>query len=181
MGTVFGSLQVGITSLTAQLGSPALAGPVYGTFSAASVVGGLLYGAFHWRITAPARLVSGLAILAVATSALTAAGSVPMLYGAAALAGFVIAPVVITGYTIIDTLVPADVRTEAFTWLNGAIGLGIATGASVAGQLVDHFGPSLAFLVPPATTGVAALLVLLRLRSLRPLPVTEPAQERLPV
>lgn len=170
MGSVFGSLQIGITSLTAALGSPALAGPVYGTFSAASVVGGLLYGAVRWRVPARARLVAGLSLLAVATSALTVAGSVPMLYGAAALAGLVIAPVVITGYTLIDGLVPADVRTESFTWLNGAIGLGIATGAAVAGQLVDRFGPSLAFAVPPVITGLAALLVLTRLGSLRPLP-----------
>lgn len=170
MGSVFGSLQVGITSLTAALGTPASAGPVYGTFSAASVLGGLLYGAARWRVAARSRLVAGLALLAVATSALTLAGSIPVLYGTAALAGLVIAPVVITGYTLIDRLVPADVRTEAFTWLNGAIGLGIATGASLAGQLVDHVGPSLAFVVPPITTGLAALLVLTRIRSLRPLP-----------
>ncbi|MFI6500795.1 MFS transporter [Nonomuraea typhae] len=170
MGTVFGSLQVGITSLTAALGSPALAGPIYGTFSAASVAGGVLYGAVRWNLAARTRLVIGLALLAAATTALTAAGSIPLMYGAAALAGLVIAPVVITGYTLIESLVPADVRTESFTWLNGAIGLGIATGASVAGQLVDHLGPSLAFVVPPLTTGLAALLVLVRLRSLRPLP-----------
>ncbi|MFI6393073.1 MFS transporter [Nonomuraea sp. NPDC050540] len=173
MGSVFGSLQVGITSLTAALGEPALAGPIYGTFSAASVMGGLLYGAVRWKVAARARLVVGLALLAVATTALTFAGSIPMTYGAAALAGLAIAPVVITGYTIIDDLVPADVRTESFTWLNGAIGLGIATGASVAGQLVDQAGPALAFVVPPLTTGLAALLVLVRLRSLRPHP--EPA------
>ncbi|MFI6299621.1 MFS transporter [Nonomuraea sp. NPDC050790] len=173
MGSVFGSLQVGITSLTAALGEPALAGPIYGTFSAASVAGGLLYGAVRWNLAARTRLLAGLALLAVATTSLTFAGSIPMTYGAAALAGLVIAPVVITGYTIIEDLVPADVRTESFTWLNGAIGLGIATGASVAGQLVDRAGPSLAFVVPPVMTGLAALLLLVRLRSLRPLP--EPA------
>jgi MFS family permease len=177
MGSVFGSLHVGITSLTAAFGSPALAGPVYGTFSAASVVGGLLYGAVRWRLPAPTRLAAGLVLLAAATSALTAAGSIGLLYGAAALAGLVIAPVVITGYTIIDGLVEAEVRTESFTWLNGAIGLGIATGSAVAGQLVDHLGPALAFVVPPLTTGLAALLVLTRLRSLRPLPKRTAAPE----
>ncbi|NRQ40160.1 MFS transporter [Nonomuraea sp. NN258] len=181
MGSVFGSLQVGITSLTTALGQSASAGPIYGSFSAASVLGGLLYGAVRWRVTARTRLVAGLALLAVATSALTVADAIPVLYGAAALAGLVIAPVVITGYTIIESLVPADVRTEAFTWLNGAIGLGIATGSSAAGQLVDHFGPSLAFVVPPLTTGLAALLVLARVGSLRPLPEVTSAREPAPL
>ncbi|MEU8250405.1 MFS transporter [Nonomuraea sp. NPDC048916] len=170
MGSVFGTLQVGIISLTAALGTPASAGAIYGTFSAASVLGGLLYGAVRWRVSATARLVVGLALLAAATSTFTVAGTIPLLYGTAALAGLVIAPVVITGYTIIDGLVPAEVRTESFTLLGGAIGLGIATGASAAGQLVDQFGPSLAFVVPPVTTVLAALLVLARRRGLRARP-----------
>ncbi|MFE3450737.1 MFS transporter [Nonomuraea sp. NPDC059194] len=178
MGSVFGSMQVGITSFTAELGMAALAGPIYATFSGASVVGGLLYGAIRWRVSAPARLAWGLGLLAAATSALMFAGSVLLLFGAAGLAGLVIAPVIITGYTIIERLTPAEVRTEAFTWLTGAIGLGIATGASVAGQLVDRFGPTLAFVVPPAMTGVVALLILARLRTLHPVP--EPATTPLP-
>jgi MFS family permease len=168
MGSVFGSLQVGVTATTQALGLPGAAGAVYGTFSGASVAGGLLYGAVRWRISAPVRLAAGLALLAVSTSALTVAGTIPLLYGAAGLAGLVIAPVVITGYTIIEQLTPATARTEAFTWLTGAIGLGIATGAALAGQLADRVGPELAFVVPPAMTALAAVLVSARLRSLRP-------------
>ncbi|MFI6319517.1 MFS transporter [Nonomuraea sp. NPDC050556] len=170
MGSVFGSLQVGITSYTTLLGVPAAAGAVYASFSGASVVGGLLYGAVRWRISAPVRLAAGLGLLALATGALLFAGSLPLLYGAAGLAGFVIAPVVITGYTIIERLTPAEVRTEAFTLLTGAIGLGIATGASLAGQLVDNFGPGLAFFVAPSMTAAAAVLVLARMKRLRPAP-----------
>ncbi|WP_343982462.1 MFS transporter [Streptosporangium amethystogenes] len=168
IGTVFGSLQVGITSYTAALGQAGTAGSIYATFSGASFVGGILYGVVRWRAGAPIRLVAGVGLLSAATAVLMFATSIPMLYGGAALAGFVIAPAVITGYTLVETLVPSEVRTEAFTWLTGAIGLGIATGAAVAGQLVDRFGEALAFLVPPITTGLAAALVLIFLRTLRP-------------
>ncbi|WP_433253549.1 MFS transporter [Streptosporangium sp. CA-135522] len=177
LGTVFGSLQVGITSSTAALGEAAAAGPVYAAFSGASFAGGILYGVVRWRIGAPARLVATLGLLSAATAALTLAGSIPLLYGGAAMAGFVIAPAVITGYTLVETLVPAEVRTEAFTWLNGSIGLGIATGAAVAGQLVDRFGATPAFLVPPVTTALAALLVLTFLRRLRPATESSSARE----
>ena len=40
-------------------------------------------------------------------------GSLGLLYGAAAVAGLVIAPCLITGYTLLDALVPAEARTEA--------------------------------------------------------------------
>ncbi|GAA3114799.1 MFS transporter [Planomonospora alba] len=168
IGTVFGSLQVGITSSTAALGQAGAAGAVYGTFSGASMVGGLLYGLVRWRARASHRLAAAVGLLSAATVALGFAGSLPALYGAAALAGFVIAPAVITGYTLVEQLVPTEVRTEAFTWLNGATGLGIATGAAVAGQLVDRLGTGSAFLVPPVTTGLAALLLVLFLRRLAP-------------
>ncbi|MGC5012406.1 MFS transporter [Streptosporangium sp. DT93] len=177
LGTVFGSLQVGITSSTAALGQAAAAGPIYASFSGASFVGGILYGVVRWRVGAPVRLAVTLGLLSAATVALVFAGSLPLLYGGAALAGFVIAPAVITGYTLVEGLVPAEVRTEAFTWLSGAIGLGIAAGATVAGRLVDVSGPALAFLVPPVTTGLAALLVLALLRSLRPEAEREPVRE----
>ncbi|MFI6508087.1 MFS transporter [Streptosporangium sp. NPDC050855] len=177
LGTVFGSLQVGITSSTAALGQAAAAGPVYASFSGASLAGGLLYGAVRWRAGAPVRLAVTLALLSAATVALTLAGTLPLLYGGAAVAGFVIAPAVITGYTLVEGLIPAEVRTEAFTWLNGAVGLGVAAGASVAGRLVDGFGPSVAFLVPPVTTGAAALLVLVFLRRLLPQAERGPVRE----
>ncbi|MGW4421144.1 MFS transporter [Streptosporangium sp. NPDC004631] len=168
LGTVFGSLQIGITSYTAAHGQAASAGPIYAAFSGASLAGGVVYGVVRWRVTAPARLLGAVGLLCAATATLTFAGSVPMLYGGAALAGLAIAPALITGYTLVEALVPAKVRTETFTWLSGSIGLGIAGGASVAGQLVDRFGAPTAFLVPPVTTGLAALLVLVFLRRLHP-------------
>ncbi|GAA3444916.1 MFS transporter [Planomonospora venezuelensis] len=177
IGTVFGSLQVGITSTTAALGQAGAAGPIYATFSGASLAGGLVYGVVRWRAEIAVRLLAAVALLSASTVALAFAGSVPLLYGAAALAGFVIAPAVITGYTLVERLVPAEVRTETFTWLNGATGLGIATGAAVAGQLVDRSGPALAFIVPPVTTGLAALLVFFFLSGLRPAADRSPDRE----
>ncbi|GAB3664675.1 MFS transporter [Actinocorallia lasiicapitis] len=170
VGTVFGSLQVGITALTAELGRPGAAGLIYGTFSAGSMVGGLAYGALRWKSSLTRRMILLLVLLSAAVVLPLLAHSIGPMYGAAAVAGIVIAPCVITGYTLLDGLVPANVRTEAYTWLNGAIGLGIATGAAVGGQLVDAYGPSSAFLFPPLTTALAAGLVFALRHDLTPLP-----------
>ncbi|MEO5874522.1 MAG: MFS transporter [Streptosporangiaceae bacterium] len=178
IGTVFGSLQVGITAFTAGLGQAGTAGLVYGAFSGASMVGGLGYGALRWKLGAPLRLAVLLGLLAAATVLPALAGTLGLMYAAAIIAGFVIAPAVITGYTLLAGLVPAEVRTEAYTWLNGSIALGIAIGAAVAGQLVDRFTPTTAFLLPPVLTAVAALVVLLRRACLSSVPIApRPARE----
>ncbi|MBO3746714.1 MFS transporter [Streptosporangiaceae bacterium NEAU-GS5] len=193
IGTVFGATQVGVTSFTAALGQPGSAGAIYGTFSAASMVGGIVYGARKWRWSPSRRLVLLLALLVFAAALPSVAATAPpaltygFMYAAVALAGLVIAPAVITAYTMVERLVGAEARTEAYTWLGGAIGLGIATGAAIAGRLTDAFGPAAAFLVPPAAVGAAALVLLLRSASLTPIerpgssnpPDERPAQKAL--
>jgi len=162
VGTVFGSLQVGITALTAELGDPSAAGTVFGTFSAGSLVGGLVYGGLRSAAGRRSRLLLLLSLLAAALLGPALVGSLGLMYGAAAVAGLVIAPCVITGYTLLDALVPAAARTEAYTWLNGSIALGIALGAALSGQLVDRLGAAPAFFVPPVAVALAALAVGLR-------------------
>ncbi len=80
------------------------------------------------------------------------------------LVGMCIAPSLITGYTLVESLVPAGARTEAFTWLTGAVALGQAAAVTVAGQLEDRLWDGAGFLVPMAGT-VLALATLLTLRS----------------
>ena len=59
---------------------------------------------------------------------------------------------------------PAGARTEAFTWLTGAVALGQAAAVTAAGQLADALRLAApAFLVPLAGTALA-LAVLLALR-----------------
>ncbi len=168
LGSTFGALQVGVTAFTAAHGSAGAAGPVYATFSAASMAGGLAYGAVRWRSGPARRLPVLLALLALAAGTPLLAGSVPLLYAAVALAGCVIAPAVITGYALIETLVDPRARTEAFTLLGAAVGLGIATGAAVGGQLVDAFGPRAAFLVPPVLVAAGAAVSRRRAPAERP-------------
>jgi MFS family permease len=80
------------------------------------------------------------------------------------LVGMCIAPALITGYTLVEGLVPAGARTEAFTWLTGAVALGQAVAVTVAGQLEDRLWGGAGFLVPMAGT-VLALGTLVALRS----------------
>ncbi|MGV9559885.1 MFS transporter [Streptomyces sp. NPDC003401] len=164
IGSVFGGMQVSLAAFTESIGEPGLNGVLYGTFAAGNMLSGLVCGAVAWKAAPRHRLVVGYAALALAASGLWAAHSVPLLAGLGLLVGMCIAPTLITGYTLVEGLVPAGARTEAFTWLTGAVALGQAAAVTVAGQLEDRFRDGAGFLVPLAGT-VLALGTLLALRS----------------
>jgi MFS family permease len=164
IGSVFGGMQVSLAAFSESIGHPGLNGVLYGVFAAGNMLSGLVCGAVAWRTSPRRRLVLAYTALALVASALWTAHSVPVLGGLGLLTGACIAPALITGYTLVETLVPAGARTEAFTWMTGAVAFGQAAAVTVAGQLEDRLGDGAGFLVPMAGT-MLALAVLVALRS----------------
>ncbi|MDF2260490.1 MFS transporter [Streptantibioticus ferralitis] len=163
IGSVFGGMQVSMTAFTQAIGQPGINGLLYGTFAAGNMLAGIVCGAVAWKSTPQRRLLLAYPLLALACSTLWAVHAVPLLGALGLLVGLCIAPSLITGYTLVESLVPAAARTEAFTWLTGAVALGQAAAATAAGQLADRFGASAGFLVPLGGTALAlAVLVTLR-------------------
>ncbi|MEW2620719.1 MFS transporter [Streptomyces sp. NPDC048106] len=165
IGSVFGGMQVSLAAFTQSIGEPGLNGVLYGVFAAGNMLSGIVCGAIAWKTAPQRRLVVGYTALALTASALWTAHSVPLLAALGLLVGMCIAPSLITGYTLVEALVPARARTEAFTWLTGAVALGQAAAVTVAGQLEDRLWDGSGFLVPMGGT-VLALLTLVALRSL---------------
>ncbi|OSP44811.1 MFS transporter [Streptomyces sp. 13-12-16] len=164
IGSVFGGMQVSLAAFTESIGEPGLNGVLYGVFAAGNMLSGIACGAIVWKTAPQRRLVIGYTALALTASALWTAHSALLLAGLGLLVGMCIAPALITGYTLVENLVPAGARTEAFTWLTGAVALGQAAAVTVAGQLEDRLWGGAGFLVPMAGT-VLALATLLALRS----------------
>ncbi|WP_328555032.1 MFS transporter [Streptomyces sp. NBC_00358] len=164
IGSVFGGMQVSLAAYSESIGEPGLNGVLYGVFAAGNMLSGIVCGAIAWRVAPQRRLVLGYAALALAASGLWAANSVIVLSGLGLVVGMCIAPTLITGYTLVESLVPQGARTEAFTWLTGAVALGQAAAVTVAGQLEDRLWGGAGFLVPMAGTALA-LVTLVALRS----------------
>ncbi|MBC7270275.1 MAG: MFS transporter [Streptomyces sp.] len=164
IGSVFGGMQVSLAAFTESIGEPGLNGVLYGVFAAGNMISGIVCGAIAWKSAPQHRLVVGYAALALVASGLWATQSVVVLAGLGLLVGMAIAPALITGYTLVEGLVPAGARTEAFTWLTGAVALGQAAAVTVAGQLEDRAGDGAGFLVPMGGT-LLALVTVLALRS----------------
>ncbi|MFJ4205796.1 MFS transporter [Streptomyces sviceus] len=164
IGSVFGGMQVSLAAFSESIGKPGLNGVLYGVFAAGNMLSGLVCGAVAWKAAPQRRLVVGYGALALTASGLWAAHSVLVLAGLGLLVGMCIAPTLITGYTLVENLVPAGARTEAFTWLTGAVALGQAAAVTIAGQLEDRFWGGAGFLVPMGGT-LLALATLVALRS----------------
>ncbi|MFJ8937094.1 MFS transporter [Streptomyces sp. NPDC102365] len=164
IGAVFGGMQVSLAAFSESIGEPGLNGVLYGTFAAGNMLSGIVCGAIAWKVAPRRRLLIGYAALALTASGLWAAQSVVVLAGAGLVVGMCIAPALITGYTLVEGLVPVGARTEAFTWLTGAVALGQAAAVMIAGQLEDRLWDGAGFLVPMGGT-LLALATLVGLRS----------------
>ncbi|MFD3695665.1 MFS transporter [Streptomyces sp. NPDC058646] len=164
IGAVFGGMQVSLAAFSDEIGNPGANGLLYGVFAAGNMIAGIAMGAVAWKIGPRRRLILGYIGLTAAASVLWAAHSVILLGAVGLVVGLCIAPALITGYTMVEQLVPAAARTEAFTWLTGSIAFGQAVAVILAGRLTDAHGSSYGFLVPMAATALA-LATLLALRS----------------
>ncbi|MEU2656520.1 MFS transporter [Streptomyces sp. NPDC007325] len=163
IGAVFGGMQVSLTAFSEEIGNPGANGLLYGVFAAGNMLAGIAMGAIAWKTGPRRRLILGYTGLTLAAALLWTAHSVVLLGALGLVVGLCIAPALITGYTIVETLIPASARTEAFTWLTGAVALGQALAVTVAGRLADAHGSTAGFLVPAAGTALAFVtLVALR-------------------
>ncbi|CAM5378456.1 MFS transporter [Streptomyces avidinii] len=164
IGAVFGGMQVSLAAFSNEIGNPGANGLLYGVFAAGNMIAGIAMGAIAWKIGPRRRLILGYIGLTAAASVLWAANSMILLGALGLVVGLFIAPALITGYTMVEQLVPAGARTEAFTWLTGSIAFGQAVAVILAGRLTDAHGSSFGFLVPMGATALA-LAALLALRA----------------
>ncbi|HEY0374872.1 MAG TPA: MFS transporter [Amnibacterium sp.] len=165
-GGVFGSAEVAVAAVTKAAGVPAAAGLVLALWATGSMLGGLVYGAVHWRGRMHRRFAAVAVVLAVLTAPMALVPPIPLLAVVFLFAGIAIAPVIATGSTLVETLVPRARLTEGLAWTNTALSLTYALSAGIAGAVIDRAGPGAGFLVPTvaaAAVGVFALIGLPRL------------------
>ena len=167
IGTGFGSVELAMPAFAEAHGSRELGGLALACFSAGSLVGGFVAGLRPPRSVLH-RFVVGSMTLSAALLGLLLAVSIPTLCAFAFVAGLPIAPTIGALYALIDRSARAGTAAEAFAWFGTAISIGVATGAALAGALVDEWGVRAAFAAGAALAFVGALAGLARRGTLRP-------------
>ena len=137
VGFTLGSIEVVLPAFSEAEGSKELAGVLLASWSLASGVAGLAWGA-RGRIVPLLRSHMRLAVLLpLAVAPLALATSPAMMIVLALLAGLPIAPLIPRATSSWSGWRPAGTATEAFTWPLTALVAGIALGAAVTGVVVE--------------------------------------------
>jgi MFS family permease len=143
---------VGVVAALREFERPESIGWVLALWGVGSLVGGLLYGAWH-RSFSVYWLLGGLALL---TAPVALAAGVPSFAVLITVCGVLCAPTITATVEQLSRLVPERFRGEMMGWHGSAMTTGSALGAPIAGFAIDHGGWQRGFLVVAAIGLVAA-------------------------
>jgi hypothetical protein len=167
VGAILGTLEIALVAFADEMGAKPLSGVLIAGLALGSMASGIGWGVMHWRLPLRHRLIGVLVLLTVLSLPLLIIHDVWVMFPFVVVAGVAVSPSLISAFTLAELLVPRAAVTEAFTWIGTALGLGVAVGASVAGELVDVSGANTAFSVATVAAAVAAATVIAFRRFLR--------------
>ena len=160
IAVAFGVFDVAVPAVAEFAGRPRAAAWLISSVAAGSLLGGLVYGARSWpgTIVTRLRVVSvvftvGLLLIPFST------GSLPLFGAALFVGGVFLAPTTITAFQLIDDLAIRGTQTEAQSWTQSGVVLGVAVGTALTGASIDLGGSSVAFLAGAGCVGIGALII----------------------
>lgn len=157
LGNVFGSLQVGVTTLTETQNRDLSAGLLYASLSIGSLFGSFCYGLIEWHQSYSARTAMASAVILGGSTALLLFSFGLITPAILFFIGIGIGPVFIISGTLIGRIVQEGSRTTAFATVGACSALGIAVGGPFAGARADTVG----YLGAVQYTAVAAALMVI--------------------
>jgi MFS family permease len=166
-GSVFAAIEVSVVAFAQGQQQPAAAGFVLASFALGSMVTALWYGARRFRSPLERRFLIGLLLFAAGCMPLPFVTGLVPLGVVIFFSGLAISPTIVPGLALVQRLVPEHQRTEGLTWVSTSIGVGVATGASLSGRLIDEYGTTAGFVMSLAGASLAATVGLAGMRLLR--------------
>ena len=160
VGAVFGAMDVVVVAYAEAERAPALAGLALAVYAGGSLVAGLVYGVVKLPGSLAARYLGCALFFAVAAQLLFAVDSLVSLVAVGFIAGLAIAPVLVSGMSLVESRVSRAALTEALTWVVTGLTIGVTVGSALAGAAVDAWGAETAFAVPALSAALAGVLAL---------------------
>ncbi|HEY5987990.1 MAG TPA: MFS transporter [Streptosporangiaceae bacterium] len=158
LGAMFAAVDLATIAFAQEHHATPLAGPLLGLYGVGSAIAGVWYGTRRWRVPQSVRLQTALAATALGIAPLVVVPGIWWMAIAILVAGVGISATLISSYSIAETVVPAEYRTEGMSWLTTAASAGTALGAPLAGHLIDSYGAAAGYLFAFAV-GLAAVAV----------------------
>ncbi len=162
VGGVFGAVELSTVAFADDAGRRALAGPLLACYAGGSMLSGLLFGALRSALPRRRSMLMGAAVMTATVAVLPFVRSTVLLAVLLVLCGIGIAPTLISGFSLVERIVPSSAVTEGLTWATTGLIIGFSSSTWLAGHLVDSQGVPWAFSVATLsgllalTTGLAA-------------------------
>lgn len=157
LGVLFGATEVATVAFSAEHHHRALAGLVLAAWSIGSMLSGVVVGTLHGRAEPATRVRWGSFAMALGAVPLIFANSLPMAAAFLFVAGWGIAPTMVSSISLVQSAVPPARLTEGMALLSMGIIGGVAPGAALAGVIVDDAGAATAYWLPVAAGATAVL------------------------
>jgi predicted MFS family arabinose efflux permease len=160
LGGFFGSIAI-VTVAFAQIrGQESKAGILLAIWACGSAFAAIGNGVIKWKISSAARFLIFLFALTILSIPMLFVHSLLWLSIALFFNGFAVAPLVINAYGVAEGAVPPEQITETLTWVVAGMPLGGAIASALSGQVIDEFGPDIAYWVPLGFMIAASLATL---------------------
>lgn len=167
LGGIFGATDVSTIAFAKAHGHEDMAGVLLAVFALGSLISGLGYGARHWIMAVWKRFTISMLALAIGASLFVFPTSMWSLAIVMFIAGFALAPTLITGNNLVQAIVPHRQLTEGLTYVGTSLGVGVSFGASIAGARIDAAGPQAGYMIVVAAAILGAIMVVISTRTLR--------------
>jgi MFS family permease len=167
LGAMFVSVDLSTVAFAQHFGYKPLSGLILGTYALGSATGGLWYGSRSWRSPAERRFAVTLALTALGVATFWLQPNLLTLVPVIFLSGLTIAPTLIAGFSLVQSQARPGRGTEALTWLSTGIAVGVATGSSVVGFVIDAHGARWGYVFAASCGAASAAICLAGLRRLR--------------
>ncbi len=165
-GLSVGFVVVGVAAGTAASGVPELAGVLLAVWSVSSIAGGLAYQRRPWPRPPQARLPVLMLVLGTLLLLPVLLNGVVALAAMTILSGLTLVPQITMQNSLLDGLVPARRRAEAFAWLTTTVVVANAAGQALGGLIIEERDHQASFLAAAASVLVLAVAVWAGRRSL---------------
>jgi predicted MFS family arabinose efflux permease len=123
-----------------------------------SMFGGLWFGSRHFRAPLSRQLVVITGSLTVALAITPFLNSLTTLTLATVISGALVAPLLITIFSLAERLVPNAQLTEGLTFINSGLTVGFSLGVAAGGYLIDVSGAGLGFALGVGAAAAAFLV-----------------------
>jgi MFS family permease len=159
LGAFFMSATLCTIAFADERGAKGSTGLLLAIWSAGSAIAAIINGSIKWRITDGQKFIYLIIAMLFATIPLLFTHSILILAIVLFLNGFGVAPILISGYAIVEKSVPAAKVTETFAWILAGMQIGNALPGPFVGFMIDQFGAERSLIVPV----IALLLAILSL------------------